>query len=130
MDDFSKTMSTAAQGMRAQSVRVRIAAENMANANTPGYQRKLIEFREMVDRQSGVAGVKIGRISRDQSAPVKLYEPSHPLADAKGYVTYSNVSMLVELSDAREAQRSYEADLNLFNQSRRMYGRVLDLLRR
>jgi len=130
MDNFSKTMSAAAQGMRAQNVRVRIAAENMANAKTPGYQRKQIEFREIVDNQSGVTGVRVSRISRDLSEPVKLYEPSHPLADEKGYVTYSNVSMLVELGDAREAQRSYEANLNLFNQSRRMYGRVLDLLRR
>lgn len=130
MDDFSRTMSAAAQGMRAQNIRVRIAAENMANAKTPGYQRKQIEFREFIDRQTGTNGVRIGSISRDISDPVKLYEPSHPLADDKGYVTYSNVSMLVELADAREAQRSYEANLNLFNQSRRMYGRVLDLLRR
>jgi flagellar basal-body rod protein FlgC len=130
MDNFYKTMTAAAQGMRAQNIRVRIAAENMANAKTPGYQRKQIEFREVIDSATQSSGVRVGSITRDLSDPVKLYEPSHPLADEKGYVTYSNVSMLVELADAREAQRSYEANLNLFNQSRRMYGRVLDLLRR
>lgn len=130
MDTYSKAMAAAVHGMRANATRVRIASENMANAKTPGYQKKVPVFGEIIDEKTGASGVKIDRIELDSSALQKSYEPSHPLADPQGYVTYSNVQMFVELADAREAQRSYEASVQSFDQARRMYSSVLEILKR
>ncbi len=130
MDSFSKTLAAAVHGMRANAARVRLAAENMANAKTPGYQRKVPVFAEVVDRKTGATGVKVDRVELDTSEPQRSYEPSHPLADDEGYVTYSNVQMFVELADSQEAQRSYEASVQSFDRARRMYSRVLDILKR
>ena len=130
MQELFQTMKTASSGMRAQSTRLRLVGENVANADTPGYHRKKVSFQNFVDRASGAAMVEPGRVRLDRSALRQDYDPGHPLADAQGVVTYSNVDTLVEIADAREANQSYQANLNIFDQARRMYGGVLDLLRR
>lgn len=129
-DDFSTIMTISAAGMRAQGQRLKAAAENMANADSPGYRRKQVHFREAVDRRAGVASVEVGRISRDAAPLRRSYEPGHPLADADGYVTYSNVNALIEMMDMKEAERSFNAGLRAFDQARDMFMRTLDLLRR
>lgn len=130
MDETSATMKIAAAGMRAQSYRLRIVGENVANADTPGYQRKTLGFREEMNRAAGIAEVRAGNVTLDQRPARESYEPGHPLADKKGMVTFSNVNPLIEIADAREAQRSYQANLSIFDQARRMRAAVLDLLRR
>ena len=130
MHDFLKALSASSSGMRAQGARLRIASENLANADSAGYQRKTINFTDLVDRGTGATTVAIDRVDLDNS-PLKLtYDPSHPLANAEGYVAGSNVNMLTEVADAREARRSYDANVSMFDQTRRMYGQILDLLRR
>lgn len=130
MSELSKAMSAAAGGMRAQSVRLRLIGENVANADTPGYHAKRVSFEAVLDRATGAAGVEPGRVRLDRSPFRESYEPGHPLADERGIVTYSNVEPLIEMTDAREANRSFQANLTIFDQARRMYGAVLDLLRR
>ena len=130
MDSITKTMASAAQGLRANAARIRIAAENIANAKTPGYQRKMPIFGQVTDKNSVATSVEVSRITTDRSQALRIYEPGHPLADENGFVTYSNVRLFVEMADAREAQRSYEANLQTFDQARRMYNRVLDILKR
>lgn len=130
MQELMKAMFAASGGMRAQSMRLRLIGENVANADTPGYHRKKVSFEEVIDRSNGASTVKPGRVRLDASPFRESYEPGHPLADADGVVRYSNVNPLVELADAREANRSYQASLVIFDQARRMYGGVLDLLRR
>ncbi|MCL5778907.1 flagellar basal body rod protein FlgC [Limibaculum sp. FT325] len=130
MHDLKRAMLSAASGMNAQSHRLRLIGENVANADTPGYRRKTIAFEAELDRASQAATVRPGQLALDASAPREVYEPGHPLADGRGMVTFSNVDPLIELADAREAQRSYQANLNIFDQARRMSGSILDLLRR
>ena len=130
MSEIQKAMAAAAGGMRAQSVRLRLIGENVANADTPGYRRKTVSFDAVMDRATGADSVQAGRVRLDGSPFRESYEPGHPLADDRGMVSYSNVKPLVEITDAREANRSYEASLTVFDQARRMYGAVLDLLRR
>jgi len=121
-------MSSAASGMASQSTRIRVVSENVANADTPGYHRKLISFRNTLGDDG--ATVKTGPVKLDRSDLTESFDPSHPMADDNGYVRLSNVNLAVEIADAREAQRSYEANVSIFDQARRMYGGVLDLLRR
>lgn len=130
MHDLKRAMASAASGMSAQGHRLRLIGENVSNADTPGYRRKTVAFEAEIDRATRAAIVRPGPVALDASAPRQVYEPGHPLADAHGMVTYSNVDPLIELADAREAHRSYEANLNIFDQARRMYGSMLDLLRR
>lgn len=130
MDSYTTSMSTAASGMEAQSERLSIISQNVANVDTPGYRRKLISFSEIVDRDSGAAMVAVGRTSLDDSPFTRVYDPGHQLADETGHVDMSNVDILVEIADAREAQRSFQANLSIFDQARRMYAGVIDLLRR
>ena len=130
MHDLKRAMASAASGMSAQSLRLRLVGENVANADTPGYRRKTIAFETAVDHASGARLVSPGDVRLDRSAPREVYEPGHPLADERGVVTYSNVEPVIELADSREAGRSYEANLKIFDQARRMYGSMLDLLRR
>ncbi len=130
MHDLVKAMSSAASGMGAQSMRLRLIGENLANSDTPGFHRKRVSFEQALDRATGAETVRPGRVNLDQSPMRESYEPGHPLADARGIVTYSNVDPLIEIADAREAHRSYEANLSLFDQARRMYGAMLDLIRR
>lgn len=130
MSEMASTLAIAASGMRVQSERLRHVSENIANADTPGYRRKLTSFEDVaVDgRQSGL--VRSGPVRLDQAELARLYDPSHPLADASGHYEGSNVDLVVEIADAREAQRSYEANLRMFDQARQMHSAVIDLLRR
>ena len=130
MFDLMKAMKVAASGMDAQSFRLRIVGENVANVDTPGFQRKTVSFANEVNRLTGTAEVRPDQVSLDQSDPRLSFEPGHPLADERGLVTLSNVNPLIELADAREAQRSYQANLSVFDQARRMRTGLLDLLRR
>lgn len=137
-DQLFGAMSVSASGMKAQSTRVRVVSENMANANTaaaaPGedpYARKMITFKNEMDRQAGFDAVKVDEITNDTKRPFPVkYMPDHPGADEDGYVRMPNVDMLVEMMDMREAQRSYEANLGMLDQSRNMAMQTIDLLRR
>lgn len=128
MNPLLDTLGSAASGMASQSTRIRVVSENVANVDTPGYRRKLISFHNELGDNG--ATVTTGPVRLDRSELGESYDPSHPMADENGYVTLSNVSLAVEIADAREAQRSYEANISIFDQARRMYGGVLDLLRR
>ena len=127
MGDFISSYNVSASGMEAQSRRLRLIAENIANADTPGFRRKMLSFEEAA-RQGGVRVA--GPVKLDQAPLAQIYDPGHPLADAQGVYDGSNVSLVVEVADAREAQRSYEANLRMFDQSRRMSTALLDLLKR
>ncbi|ETR75817.1 flagellar basal body rod protein FlgC [Afipia sp. P52-10] len=134
--DFLKSMSIAASGLRAQSGRMRVISENIANADstaqTPGgdpYRRKVPTFTSELDRTLDAQVMKLGRIKPDTTDFRLKYEPGHPAADANGNVKYPNVNSLVEMTDLREAQRSYEANLNIVTATRRMIQRTLDILK-
>ena len=124
--DFLGTFSVAGTGMDAQSRRLRVIAENIANADTPGFRRKQLTFEEA----GGKGGVSVTGLELDQAPLPMVHNPSHPMANAEGYLEGSNVSMVIEVADAREAQRSYEANLRLFDQARQMSSALLDLLKR
>ena len=124
--DFLSTFSTAATGMDAQARRLRIISENIANADTPGFRRKMLNFEQMREQ----AGVAVGPVTLDRAELPQVYDPAHPMANDEGYYEGSNVSMVVEIADAREAQRSYEANLRIFDQARNMSSQLLDLLKR
>lgn len=126
----SSPLAIAASGMKAQSVRLRHVAENIANADTPGYRRKLTAFEPERDHGTATGGVAAGRVQIDRSALPRIYDPAHPMADQQGYYDGSGVDLVIELADSREATRSYEANLKVFEQSRQMTGALLDLLRR
>jgi len=130
MSDFMNSLSASVAGMAAQSTRLRLSAENIANADTPGYRRKLVAFEQVVTGNGEPATVRPGVVQPDRTPPERVYDPGHPLAGADGYYQSSNVNLMVEIADAREAQRSYEANLRMFDQTRRMTTSVLDLLRR
>jgi flagellar basal-body rod protein FlgC len=130
-------MSISAAGMRAQSARMRIISENIANADStarePGgdpYRRQIPVFEAELDRVTGLNMVRLSDVAPDESEFTLEYDPGHPAANAEGYVSTSNVQMLVEMMDMREAMRTYEANLNMIENSRRMEQRTLDLLRR
>ncbi len=134
--DLETSMRIAAAGMQAQSARLRVTSENLANAQstalTPGgdpYRRKTVSFANELDRATGARLVGVRRYGTDPAAFERRFEPSHPAADATGYVLYPNVNPLIELMDMREAQRSFEANLMALQQARGMLQRTLDLLR-
>ncbi|GBQ92986.1 flagellar basal body rod protein FlgC [Acetobacter nitrogenifigens DSM 23921 = NBRC 105050] len=134
--DMTSTLNISAAGMDAQSQRLRVVAENLANQDTTGstpgadpYRRKTITFQNEVDRQSGVPTVRVKKIGQDMSDFETEYDPSHPAADARGYVKKPNVNTMVEVMDAHEAQRSYEANLNTLQATRSMMTRAIDLLK-
>jgi flagellar basal-body rod protein FlgC len=128
MNDFSNALSVSSSGLRAQAQRLRHVAENIANADTPGYRRKTIAFEAA--RGIGAGGVIPGPVRLDQSPLRQVHDPAHPLADATGHYDTSNVNLMIEMADAREAQRSYEANLKMFDQARQMSSGLMDLLRR
>ncbi len=130
MSEMNKTMNAAASGMAAQAARLRLSSENIANADTPGYRRKIVSFEEMV--QSGTDGrvVATGPVELDRTQLERVYDPNHPMAGEDGYFDGSNVNLMVEIADSREASRSYEANLRMFDQARQMATSLLDLLRR
>ena len=134
--DFMKTMAIAASGLRAQAGRMRIISENIANADStpssPGadpYRRKIPTFRSEMDRALGASLVELGRTQTDTSDFRLRYEPGHPAADKDGNVKYPNVNPLIEMTDMREAQRSYEANINIIGATRRMLQRTIDILK-
>lgn len=137
-DQLFGAMGISASGMRAQSTRVRVVSENLANSATaataPGekpYQRQVITFKNQLDKQIGYDTVRVDEISADTKKPFPLkYMPDHPGANEEGYVQMPNVDMLVETMDMREAQRSYEANLGMLDQSKNMALQTIDLLRR
>lgn len=137
MGDMFNTSMISAMGMKAQSERSRVIAENIANASTTGlkpgeepYNRKIITFKNEMDKQNGTDLVKVKDIIDDKKSEFPLkFMPDHPAADASGYVKMPNVSMVVELTDMREAQRSYEANLGMMEQSKEMAMRTIDMLR-
>lgn len=126
MNDFSQALSTASSGLRAQSQRLRHVTENIANVDTPGYRGKQISFKTAADN----AEVTTGPVSLSKSDLKTIHDPAHPMADAAGNYKGSNVDLIVEIADAREAQRSYEANLKMFDQARQMSSSLMDLLRR
>ncbi|WP_372835967.1 flagellar basal body rod protein FlgC [Puniceibacterium confluentis] len=130
MSDFSNALSTSASGLRAQALRLRLTSENIANADTPGYHRKTVPFNSEVDARTGAAVVETGRVNLDRSELEKIHDPAHPMSDESGNYHGSNVDLMIEIADAREAQRSYEANLKMFDQARQMSSSLLDLLRR
>ncbi|ADO43491.1 flagellar basal body rod protein FlgC [Ketogulonicigenium vulgare] len=127
MADFSTTLSIAASGMQAQASRMRFTSENIANADTPGYHRKLVSFRAA---HANDGTVEASRVRLDRAPLAEIYDPAHPLANDQGNYSGSNVDLLIEIADAREASRSYEANLKVFDQVRQMSTSLLDLLRR
>jgi flagellar basal-body rod protein FlgC len=134
--DLLKALKVSAAGMKAQGVRLRVIAENIANSDSlatePGaqpYRRKVVTFKNMLDRASGSRHVEINKISVDRSDFKKKYDPTHPSADADGYVLMPNVNTMVEMMDMREAQRSYSANLSVIEASKSMLMRTIDMLR-
>ena len=123
-DPIMGAMKASASGMTAQTTRLRLTAENLSNADTPGYRRKLTSFAETD------GGVAAGRTRLDRTERARVFEPEHPLADADGTVLMSNVDAMIELADAREAGRGFDANLQVFGQARRLYDGLIGILRR
>ena len=127
MNPFDFSMQQAVAGMRTNSQRITVSAENVSNADTPGYQRKILTSEQRFGSEVTFGAL---RASLDQTPGEQEFNPAHPMADGDGYVTLSNVSLVTEMADLREANRSYEANLNSFQQARNMYSSLLDVLRR
>jgi flagellar basal-body rod protein FlgC len=136
VSDFARSMGIATSGLRAQAGRMRVISENIANADSTAssaggdpYRRKVPTFSSTLDRTLDAKVVSLGQIKPDQSDFRVKYEPSNPAADSSGNVKYPNVNPLVEMTDLRDAQRSYEANLNVITATRRMIQRTLDILK-
>ncbi|MDR3471973.1 MAG: flagellar basal body rod protein FlgC [Devosia sp.] len=136
MTDFTTSLVIAASGMHAQSARMTVIAENLANADSTGktptdtpYRRRLPTFQAVYDSELGGTKVAVGKVGYDMSDFQSRFEPGNPAADAKGYVKYPNVTPEIETMDMREAQRSYEANLNVITATRQMLGQTLNILK-
>lgn len=136
MDDISRTLKISAAGMRVQGARIRMITENIANADSTAateggqpYRRKVMTFENVLDRAIGADTVRVRAVTEDTSPFQQKYDPGHPAADARGYVLTANVSTLIEAADLREAERSYEANLNVVKASKRMLQQTIDVLR-
>ena len=134
--DLTKALITSARGMDAQTQRLRVIAENIANqdstGSTPGatpYRRKTVQFENVFDRAVGSNEVQVTAVQPDPSPFPQKYDPSNPAADKNGYISTPNVNSFVEMMDMREAERSYSANLNVMQASRSMLSRVIDLLK-
>jgi len=134
--DFIRTIAIAASGLRAQAGRIRVISENIANADslaqTPGgdpYRRRVPTFTSQLDRSLEARTVALGPVRPDTSDFKIKHEPGNPAADAAGNVKYPNVNPLIEMTDMRDAQRSYEANVNLIGATRAMIQRTLDILK-
>ncbi|MDH3241511.1 MAG: flagellar basal body rod protein FlgC [Alphaproteobacteria bacterium] len=134
--DILKAMKLASAGMQVQSTRMRVVAENLANADTrpekPGedpYRRKVITFKNTLDSELGIDRVRVDRIRADRTEFEKKYDPGHPAADEKGYVQVPNVKAMIEMMDLKEAQRSFEANLTVIQAAKSMLQKTIDLLR-
>ncbi|WP_026596016.1 flagellar basal body rod protein FlgC [Methyloferula stellata] len=136
MDPLEASIKIAGSGIEVQSSRLRVVAENMANANSTGrvpgsnpYRRKTITFDNELDRATGMELVKVREVGVDRAAFRSEYDPGNPAADAKGVVKMPNVNMIMEMADMREANRSYEANLQVVKEARDLYTMTLDLLK-
>ncbi|CAA7612789.1 flagellar basal body rod protein FlgC [Magnetospirillum sp. UT-4] len=136
MDELRKSSKIAIAAMKAQSERLRVISENLANvdslAQTPDgspYRRKVVTFKSELDRATGLETVKVAKVGPDRSEFLRRYEPNHPAADRDGYVLAPNVNPLIEMMDLREAQRSYEANMAVITSSRAMMSRTIEMLR-
>lgn len=134
--DFNASLRIAATGLHAQTARMRVIAENLANVDSAGqapgeepYRRRIPTFEATFDPDVGGKIVEVGNLAYDMSDFTTRYEPGHPAADVRGYVQYPNINPLIETMDMREAQRTYEANLNVVTVTRQMLGRTLDILR-
>lgn len=134
--DLTKSMLISASGMKVQNVRMRIIAENLANqdsvATAPGadpYRRKSLTFQNVLDQETGVNTVEVKKVLHDQAEFGMRYDPGHPAADETGYIKTTNVNGLVEMMDMKQAQRSYESNLNAMDVSKNLIMRTVDLLR-
>ncbi|HEY4135732.1 MAG TPA: flagellar basal body rod protein FlgC [Alphaproteobacteria bacterium] len=134
--DLVKTLKISASGLRAQTMRMRVSAENLANADTvadkPGadpYRRKTISFKNVLDKTINAPTVEVSQVGLDKTDFDMRYDPGHPAADANGYVKMPNVKTMVEMMDIREAQRSYEANISAIEAAKNMLSRAVDLLR-
>jgi len=135
--DLVKSLHIAASGMKAQSDRLRIVSENIANADSVGkfagdepYRRKTISFKNELDREMGIEKVAVSDYGVDKSDFEKKYDPSHPAADNEGYVLQPNVNSMVEMMDMREARRGYEANMNIIEVSKSMLQQTIGMLSR
>jgi flagellar basal-body rod protein FlgC len=136
MADLTKALSISASGMDVQTTRLRVVAENLANQDTTGsapgaeaYRRKTIAFESRIDRALGIETVRVRRIGHDRSDPPLRYDPSHPGADAQGYVKLPNVNSFIEIMDMRDAERSYNANLSVMQATRGMLTRTIEMLK-
>ena len=134
--DLIKSIMVSASAMKAQGQRMEVIAENIANADSLGqrpgedpYQRKVLTFRNLLDRSLGVERVTVNKVDVDRSEFPKRFDPGHPAADTTGYVMTPNVNSLVEMMDMRESQRSYEANLSMIETAKGMLTRTIDLIR-
>jgi len=136
MNDLSLAMRISASGMEAQSYRMRTVAENLANADSTArtadgdpYRRRVVSFRNVLDRSLGTSVVRVDRVVPDRSEFRQRFDPQHPAANPEGYVQLPNVNPLIEVMDMRQAQRSYEANLSMIEVARGMVQRTIDILR-
>jgi len=134
--DFEQNFGISAAGLRAQSLRMRIIAENLANQDSVAasptedpYRRKLVSFRNTLDRKLGVETVELGPVAYDQAAFGRKYDPGHPSADADGYIRTTNVRGIIESMDMRDAQRTYQANVSAIEASKKMMLQTIELLR-
>ena len=134
--DLTKSMTISAAGMEAQTLRLRVIAENLANQSTTGsapgadpYRRKTIAFENQLDRATGLETVKVKEIGTDTGELPRRYEPGNPAADDQGYVKLPNVDSFIEMMDMREAERTYNANLAAMQASRSMLNRTIELLK-
>jgi flagellar basal-body rod protein FlgC len=128
--DIFRSSLAATSGMRAQADRLRLISENIANADTPGYRRKLASFEAVLEGGQPTNAVRLGPVTLSSADRARIYAPDHPMADETGHYEGSNVNLVYEIADAREAQRSYEANLRVYEQTRQMSQGLLELLRR
>ena len=136
MDDIIKTMRISGAGMKTQGARLQVIAQNVANANSlpqaeggQPYRRQVMTFKNAFNEALGMDTVRVGKVRPDRSEFGKRFDPNHPAADEDGYVLTPNVNMLIEMTDMREAQRSYEANLNVIKSSKAMLNSTIDVLR-
>ena len=134
--DLTISADIAASGMKAQAERLKVISQNMANVDSvsaePGgepYRRQVVSFQNYIDQETGAQKVRVDKIVKDMSPFEKKYDPNHPAADAQGYVSLPNVNTLVEMMDMKEAQRVYDANLNMLKTAREMNSSVLDILK-
>ena len=134
--NLTVSADVAASGMRVQAERLKVIAQNMANADsvsiTPGgepYRRQVVSFQNYIDQETGAQMVRVDKVVKDDSPFEKKYAPNHPAADAQGYISLPNVNPLIEMMDMKEAQRAYDANLNMVKTAREMNSSVLDILK-